>query len=111
MGDLELSVATAVEPAFRLGPSHLTGNAPSNAQVRITWPSGPCSATVSVARLSHSWLLKNQSSSAVSWVTPRLSDRLGYFTRPRSLWTNVFSPPSAYSSISYSAEMPLHSEK
>ena len=44
-------------------------------------------------------------------VMPRFSTRFGNFARPRSLWTKSLTPPSLYSSTSYSMASPETSVK
>src|SRR5437660_21863 len=99
-----------VEPALKFGPVHLTGKAPAKAKLRTFFPSGPSSVIVTEPRFSASWLWKNHLSSASSCVTPRLSTRFGYLSRPRSLCSKRFSPPSGYVWTSYSTDRPVHSE-
>ena len=99
----------------KLGPVHLTGNAPSNSQARSRLPPGPTSVIAAVERASLLPAAANCSpddlfshcSRLSFWVMPRFSVMLGQVIRPGSLCTKLFWPPSSTSSTPTSTSRPL----
>src|SRR5918994_3833713 len=103
------------EPTAKLGPTHLTGKAPSKSHARSRSPLGPTSVIAAVERASLLPLAANCSPddlfnhvrSPSLCVMPRLSVMFGHVIRPGSRCTKLFCPPSLISSVSTLTSSPL----
>ena len=96
---------------MKSGPVHLTGNAPTNDHVRTVFSVWSNIVSVSSRRSIFSRHAANHFVNSSLLVMPRFSTRFGNFARPRSLWTKSLTPPSLYSSTSYSIASPETSVK
>src|SRR2546427_1961586 len=110
-------MATALASAASCGPSHRTGNASTSSQAWTRFPPWSTRVTATVVGSTFLPAPSNRPPEALSShlkslsvsVTPRRITRLGQLSRPGSLWTKLFWPPSSSTSTVISARRPLTS--
>src|SRR5204862_4709623 len=100
------STASVLCATLKFGPVHLIGNALVNDQVRSRSPPSSSIESWMPVRSAPTWDFWNHFCRSDFVVIPRLSTRLGYFTRVGRWWLKLLFPPSGYVMNSTSAERP-----